>query len=69
MADLGLHAQFMMDANALDSALPSSRTGFGLRDEVLRGADWFNVQSFPDIIFRSQRFIFNEERRLPSKAN
>jgi polyisoprenoid-binding protein YceI len=37
-------------------------TGFGLRDEVLRGADWFNVQSFPDIIFRSQRFIFNEER-------
>jgi len=44
-------------------------TGFGLRDEVLRGADWFNVQSFPDIIFRSQRFIFNEERRLPSKAS
>jgi polyisoprenoid-binding protein YceI len=47
--------EIRIDATSLD-------TGFGLRDEVLRGADWFNVQSFPDIIFRSQRFIFNEER-------
>jgi polyisoprenoid-binding protein YceI len=47
--------EIRIDAASLD-------TGFGLRDEVLRGADWFNVQSFPDIIFRSQRFIFNEER-------
>jgi len=47
--------EIRIDAASLD-------TGFGLRDEVLRGADWFNVQSFPDIIFRSQRFVFNEER-------
>jgi len=46
--------EIRIDAASLD-------TGFGLRDEVLRGADLFNVQSFPDIIFRSQRFIFNEE--------
>ena len=37
-------------------------TGFGLRDEVLRGADWFNVADFPDIIFRSQRFIFEDDK-------
>ncbi len=47
--------EIRIDAASLD-------TGFGLRDDVLRGADWFNVQSFPDIIFRSQRFIFDEER-------
>ena len=44
-----------IDAASLD-------TGFGLRDEVLRGADWFNVKDFPDIIFRSQRFVFDDDK-------
>jgi len=44
-----------IDAASLD-------TGFGLRDDVLRGADWFNVKDFPDIIFRSQSFVFDGER-------
>ena len=39
--------EIRIDAASLD-------TGFGLRDDVLRGADWFNVKDFPDIIFRSQ---------------
>ena len=26
---------------------------------MLRGSDWFNVASYPDIIFRSQRLEFN----------
>ncbi len=37
-------------------------TGFKLRDDVLRGAEWFNTQEFPDILFRSQRFVFDGER-------
>ena len=40
----------------------SLNTGFELRDEVLRGESWFNVQSFPDILFRGQRFIFDNEK-------
>jgi len=49
--------EIRIDAASLD-------TGFKLRDEVLRGNEWFNVQSFPDIIFRSQRLEFNEERPI-----
>jgi len=49
--------EIRIDAASLD-------TGFELRDEVLRGSDWFNVASFPDIIFRSQRFVFDEERPI-----
>jgi polyisoprenoid-binding protein YceI len=37
-------------------------TGLDLRDEVLRGADWFNVADFPEITFRSQRMIFDGDR-------
>ena len=44
-----------IDASSLD-------TGFALRDEVLRGEDWFNTQAFPHLLFRSQRFIFEQER-------
>ena len=47
--------EIRIDAASLD-------TGFKLRDDVLRGSDWFNVKSFPDIIFRSQRLEFNDER-------
>ncbi len=39
-------------------------TGFKLRDDVLRGSEWFNVENFPDIVFRSQRLVFNEERLI-----
>lgn len=47
--------EIRIDAASLD-------TGFGLRDEVLRGTDWFNVKDFPDIIFRSQRFVFDDNK-------
>lgn len=44
-----------IDAASLD-------TGFDLRDDVLRGDSWFNVQAFPDILFRSQKLVFTEDR-------
>lgn len=42
-----------IDAASLD-------TGFGLRDDVLRGENWFNTRAFPDILFRSKRLVFAE---------
>ncbi|UCV28065.1 YceI family protein [Ferribacterium limneticum] len=44
-----------IDAASLD-------TGFDLRDDVLRGEGWFNVKDFPDILFRSQKLVFSEDR-------
>lgn len=44
-----------IDAASLD-------TGFELRDTVLKGDDWFNVKDFPEIRFRSQRFIVSDGR-------
>lgn len=44
-----------IDAASLD-------TGFDLRDDVLRGDSWFNVKAFPDILFRSQKLVFTEDR-------
>ena len=44
-----------IDAASLD-------TGNLRRDDTLRGTTWFNVESFPDLIFRSQQFIFEGER-------
>lgn len=43
-------------------AAASLNTGFALRDEVLRGEEWFHVAAFPDILFRSQRLQFDGER-------
>lgn len=43
-------------------ATASLDTGHRRRDDALRGATWFNTDSFPDIIFRSQQFIFEGER-------
>jgi len=43
-------------------AAASLTTGLEARDEVLRGADWFNVRDFPDLLFRSQRFVFKEDK-------
>lgn len=40
----------------------SLTTGLDARDEVLRGADWFNVRDFPDLLFRSQRFVFKQDK-------
>jgi polyisoprenoid-binding protein YceI len=37
-------------------------TGFELRDNVLRGDDWFKAKDFPYIFFRSQKLIFTEEK-------
>jgi polyisoprenoid-binding protein YceI len=33
-------------------------TGFALRDDVLRGEEWFDTHSFPDILFHSQKLVF-----------
>lgn len=40
----------------------SLNTGFELRDDVLRGETWFNVRDFPDIFFRGERFIFEQDK-------
>jgi polyisoprenoid-binding protein YceI len=47
--------QVVIDARSLN-------TGNDERDSVLAGADWFDVARFPAIIFRSQRFVFEQER-------
>lgn len=44
-----------IDAASLD-------TGLDARDTVLRGEDWFDTQAFPDILFRSQKLIFSDDR-------
>lgn len=51
-----------IDAASLD-------TGFELRDSVLRGEDWFDTKSFPDILFRSQKLIFNDDRLSAVEGN
>ena len=51
-----------IDANSLD-------TGFDLRDEVLRGESWFNTKVFPDILFRSQKMIFDQEKLVAVEGN
>lgn len=43
-------------------ASASIDTGFELRDEVLRGDDWFRTGDFPDILFRSRALIFADDR-------
>jgi polyisoprenoid-binding protein YceI len=44
-----------IDAASLD-------TGLALRDEVLRGPDWFNTENYPDIFFRSRQMLFDNGR-------
>ncbi len=39
-------------------------TGFEPRDEVLRGDSWFKVEDFPSARFRSQHFVFDQEKLL-----
>ncbi len=49
------HIEIRIDAASLD-------TGFELRDNILRGEDWFKTAAFPDIFFRSQKLIFDQDR-------
>lgn len=44
-----------LDAGSLD-------TGNDERDADLRGPSWFDVGRYPTITFRSQRFVFEEDR-------
>lgn len=47
--------EVVIDARSLD-------TGNDERDTVLKGAGWFNVGRYPTLTFRSQRFIFEQDR-------
>jgi len=49
--------EVIIDASSLD-------TGNDERDAVLRGADWFDVGRYPSITFRSQRFLFEQDRLM-----
>ena len=47
--------EVVIDASSLD-------TGNDERDAVLKGAGWFDVGRYPTITFRSQRFLFEQDR-------
>jgi len=47
--------EVVIDASSLD-------TGNDERDATLKGAGWFDVSRYPTITFRSQRFIFEQDR-------
>lgn len=47
--------QVVIDAGSLD-------TGNDERDAVLKGSGWFDVIRYPTITFRSQRFVFEQNR-------
>ena len=47
--------EVVIDAGSLD-------TGNDERDTALRGTGWFDVSRHPSITFRSQRFIFEQDR-------
>jgi len=47
--------EVVIDASSLD-------TGNDERDAVLKGPGWFDVSHYPTITFRSQRFIFEQDR-------
>lgn len=47
--------EVIIDAHSLD-------TGNEERDAVLKGAGWFDVGRYPAITFRSQRFVFEQDR-------
>ena len=49
--------EVVIDASSLD-------TGNDERDATLKGADWFNVSRYPNLTFRSQRFLFEQDRLL-----
>lgn len=45
----------VIDADSLDTENVA-------RDEVLKGADWFDVRRHPSLSFRSHRFVFEQDR-------
>lgn len=47
--------EIRIDAASLD-------TGLDLRDDILRGENWFKVRDFPDILFRSQSMVFSGDQ-------
>ena len=47
--------EVVIDAGSLD-------TGNDERDAVLKRAGWFDVSRYPSITFRSQRFLFEQDR-------
>ncbi len=56
--DLEQHSgrlEVVIDASSLD-------TGNDERDVALKGAGWFDVSRYPVITYRSQRFIFEQDR-------
>jgi polyisoprenoid-binding protein YceI len=50
--------EVVIDAGTLD-------TGNDERDAELKGAGWFDINRYPTITFRSQRFIFEQDRLDP----
>jgi polyisoprenoid-binding protein YceI len=42
--------------------IASLDTGQSERDEVLKGEEWFQAQRHPDMVYRSERFIFENDR-------
>jgi polyisoprenoid-binding protein YceI len=39
-------------------------TGLDKRDEVLKGNDWFQVQRYPELIYRSEKIIFENNQAV-----
>ncbi len=37
-------------------------TGQDARDEVLKGQEWFQVQRYPEMVYRSERFVFDNDQ-------
>lgn len=54
--------EIRIDAASLD-------TGFGLRDDVLRGADWFNVRITPTSSFAANTLSSMTTSQSPSRAS
>lgn len=44
-----------VDATSLD-------TGQAARNDVLKGDDWFQVQRYPELVYRSEHFVFDKDR-------
>jgi polyisoprenoid-binding protein YceI len=47
--------EIRVDTTSLD-------TGQDERDQVLKGDEWFQVQRYPELVYRSERFIFDHDQ-------
>ncbi len=43
-------------------AVASLDTGMAKRDEILLGENWFKAKDFPDILFRSDKLVFTDDK-------